>query len=376
MKADNAFTRAGNAFTQAVGAFIRVFTVLAITLSLLSLAFLSFFNYKIPFFLAVFTSALLFVVFVFYISHKNLIFYALKRCLGVVALLFVISSLVFVLLRTLPGGPFDEERALHPEIEKNIRAKYSLDAPLYEQYWIYMKKLLQGDMGASFKYLEQNVSDILGDTMPVSIQLGLYALIVSYLLGIPLGILSGVRHNTLWDRMAMVTAISGIALPSFLTAPLAILFFGFYLGWFEVALWEGPAYYVLPVLVLGTRPASVIARLTRSSVLEVLNSDYIRTAKAKGLHPFVILYKHVLKNSFLPVLTFSGPLVAGLLTGSFIIEQIFAIPGMGKHLILSVGNRDYPLVLGAVLVYCLILVLANLIVDLLYSYFDPRIRLS
>ncbi|MDE0151661.1 MAG: ABC transporter permease [Bdellovibrionales bacterium] len=355
---------------------MKLFTALAFLISSLSLVFLSFFNYKIPSLLVWFTLALVGAVFVFYISHKNLISYALKRFIGVVALLFVISSLVFVMLRALPGGPFDEDRALPPEVEKNIRDKYSLDAPLYQQYWMYIKKLVQGDMGASFKYLEQDVSDILGDTMPVSVQLGLYALILSYLLGIPLGLLSAVKHNTLWDRLAMITAISGIALPSFLVAPLAILFFGFYLGWFEVALWEGPAYYVLPVLVLGTRPASVIARLTRSSVLEVLSSDYVRTAKAKGLHPFVILYKHVLKNSFLPVLTFSGPLIAGLLTGSFIIEQIFAIPGMGKHLILSVTNRDYPLVLGATLVYCLILVLANLIVDLLYSYFDPRIRLS
>ena len=354
---------------------MKFFTVLAFVFSFLIIV-LSFFNYKIPYFLSRGTIILTAAIFIFYVSHKNLMAYAFKRFAGVVVLLFIISSLVFLLLRTLPGGPFDTDRALPPEIEKNIRAKYSLDDPLYKQYGMYMKKLLQGDMGESFKYLEQNVSSILGNSMPVSIQLGLYALIVSYLLGIPLGVLSGVRHNTLWDRLSMMAAISGIALPSFLVAPLAILFFGFYLGWFEVALWEGPSYYVLPVLVLGTRPASVIARLTRSSVLEVLHSDYVRTARAKGLHPFVVLYKHVLKNSFLPVLTFSGPLIAGLLTGSFIIEQIFAIPGMGKHLILSVTNRDYPLVLGATLVYCFILVLANLIVDLLYSYFDPRIRLS
>ena len=355
---------------------MKTFTVLALFCSFLSLIVLSFFNYKIPQVLTAVVVILTAVVFIFYISHKNLVTYAFKRFVGAVALLFIISSLVFVLLRTLPGGPFDEERALPPEIKENIRAKYSLGAPLYKQYGMYIQKLLKGDMGESFKYLEQNVSEILKDSMPASVQLGLYALILSYLLGIPLGVLSAVKHNTLWDRLAMITAISGIALPSFLTAPLVILFFGFYLGWFEVALWEGPAYYTLPVLVLGMRPASVIARLTRSSVLEVLNSDYVRTAKAKGLHPFMVLYKHVLKNSFLPVLTFSGPLIAGLLTGSFIIEQIFAIPGMGKHLILSVTNRDYPLVLGAALVYCVILVLANLIVDLLYSYFDPRIRLS
>ena len=299
-----------------------------------------------------------------------------KRILGIFVLLFIISSLVFVLLRTLPGGPFDEERTLPPEIEANIKAKYHLDAPLYQQYFIYIKKLLRGDMGESFKYLEQNVSDIIKTSLPVSVQLGIYALILSYLLGISLGAFSAIKHNTVWDRTAMILAVSGIALPSFLTAPILILFFGFYLGWFEVAEWEGPLYYALPVIVLGTRPAAYIARLVRSSILDVLSSDYVRTAKAKGLHPFVILYRHVLKNSFLPVLTFSGPLTAGILTGSVIIEQIFSIPGMGKHFVQSVGNRDYPLVLGVTLVYCFILILANLIVDLLYSYFDPRIRLS
>ena len=352
---------------------LAVFTLLA---SCLALIFLSFANYKLPTLLVGLALASLIVNSLIYISNKNLLTYVLKRLAGVVVLLIVISSLVFVLLRTLPGGPFDEDRSLPPEIKANIQAKYNLDAPLHEQYLAYMKKLLQGDLGESFKYLEQNVTDIIKESLPVSIQLGLYALILSYLLGIPLGALAAFKHNTFWDRISMVTAISGLALPSFLVAPLAILFFCFYLDWFEVAFWEGPSYYILPVLVLGTRPISVIARLVRSSMLEIIHSDYVRTAKAKGLHPFVILYKHILKNAFLPVLTFSGPLVAGLLTGSFIIEQIFTIPGMSKHLILSVTNRDYPLVLGATLVYCTILVLSNLIVDLLYSYFDPRIKFS
>ncbi len=355
---------------------MKSIAVLTLALSSLALISLSFAYYKLPTFLIGLAIGSLLVNIIIYISNKNLLTYVLKRLVGVIVLLLVIASLVFVLLRTLPGGPFDEERSLPPEIKANIQAKYHLDAPLYEQYFIYMKKLLKGDLGESFKYLEQNVTDIIKDSLPVSVQLGLYALILSYLLGIPLGALAAFKHNTLWDRIAMVIAISGLAVPSFLVAPLGILFFCFYLDWFEVALWEGPSYYILPVLVLGTRPVSVIARLVRSSMLEIIYSDYIRTAKSKGLHPFVILYKHVLKNAFLPVLTFSGPLVAGLLTGSFIIEQIFAIPGMSKHLILSVTNRDYPLVLGATLVYCLILILANLIVDLLYSYFDPRIKLS
>ena len=355
---------------------MKSIAVLTLVFSCLALIFLSFAYYELPQFLVGLAIASLFLNIIIYISNKNLLTYVLKRLGGVVILLFIIASLVFVLLRTLPGGPFDEERSLPAEIKANIQAKYQLDAPLHEQYFMYMKKLLKGDLGESFKYLEQNVTDIIMDSLPISVQLGLYALIISYLLGIPLGVLAAFKHNTFWDRIAMVIAISGLAVPSFLVAPLGILFFCFYLDWFEVALWEGPSYYILPVLVLGTRPVSVIARLVRSSMLEIIHSDYIRTAKAKGLHPFVIMYKHVLKNAFLPVLTFSGPLVAGLLTGSFIIEQIFAIPGISKHLISSVTNRDYPLVLGATLVYCTILVLANLIVDLLYSYFDPRIKLS
>ena len=355
---------------------MKIIAVASLAISSLSLIVLSFAYYEIPSLLVWFTLASLLINLVIYISNKSLLVYVFKRLVGMVVLLFIIASLVFILLRTLPGGPFDEERSLPPEIKANIQAKYHLDAPLHKQYLIYMKKLIRGDLGESFKYLEQNVSDIIRDSLPISVQLGIYALVISYLLGIPLGALAAFKHNTFWDRISMVVAISGLAIPSFLVAPLGILFFCFYLGWFEVALWEGPNYYILPVLVLGTRPVSVIARLVRSSMLEIIHSDYIRTAKAKGLHPFVILYKHVLKNAFLPVLTFSGPLVAGLLTGSFIIEQIFAIPGMSKHLILSVTNRDYPLVLGATLVYCFILILANLIVDLLYSYFDPRIKLS
>ena len=355
---------------------IKTISSFGLILSCLALVFLSFFNYILPSFLIALALFFLSVNIVFYLSNKGAFLYVLKRLLGFVVLIFIISSMTFVLLRVLPGGPFDQERALPPEVKANIEAKYHLDKPIYEQYFIYIKNLVQGDFGQSYKYIEKDVTAILKETLPVSVQLGLYSLILAFLLGVPLGVFSASRHNTLWDRIAMITAISGISLPSFLVAPIFILFFGFYLGWFEIALWEGPSYYVLPVLVLGIRPIAIIARLTRVSMLDVFHSDYIRTAKAKGLSPFVILYKHILKNAFIPVLTFSGPLVAGLLTGAFIIEHIFAVNGMGKHLILSVTNRDYPLVLGVTLVYCLVLISANLIVDLMYSYFDPRIRLS
>ena len=305
-----------------------------------------------------------------------MVLYVCRRMLGAVAALFAVTVITFVLLRTLPGGPFDQEKTLPPEIKANIEAHYNLNKPILYQFFEYLKGLLRGDLGESYKYIGRSVSDIIAETLPISIQLGVYSLILAFLLGLPFGVLAAARQNTLTDRFLMIGAISGVSLPSFLTAPLLILFFCFYIGWFEAALWEGPSYYVLPLVVLGTRPASVIARLTRASVLEVIQSDYIRTAKAKGLSSFTVFYKHILKNAFLPVLTYAGPLCAGILTGAFIVEHIFAVPGMAKHLIHSVNNRDYPLILGVTLIYSVILIISNLIVDLLYSHFDPRIRLS
>lgn len=315
-------------------------------------------------------------VFTSYVVAKGIAKYVLKRIGEAIVTLVVIATFTFLLLRVLPGGPFDSEKALPPEVIANIEAKYNLDAPLYEQYFDYMFGVLQGDFGQSYKYIGRNVSEIISESLPVSFQLGVYAMIVAFLIGVPAGLLAASKHNTLADAAIMFIAISGVSLPSFLVAPLLIILFCFTFDLFPPAFWDGPEYYILPVITLGTRPAAVIARLTRASVLEVIRSDYIRTAKAKGLAHKVVLFRHVLKNSLIPVLTFSGPLAAGVLTGSLVIEIIFAIPGMGKHIVQSVTNRDYPLVLGLTLVFSALLVLANLIVDLLYSYFDPRIKLS
>ncbi len=301
--------------------------------------------------------------------------YFFKRVIEALIALVIVSIVTFALLRILPGGPFDREKSLPPEIQANIEKKYHLDQPVWKQFFYYLKNLSKGNLGESYKYVDRNVSDIIADSLPVSAQLGLYALILAYLLGIPFGIIAGSKRNTWMDYTSMMMAISGVSLPVFLIAPVFILFFCFYLNWLPPALWEGSSYYILPLVVLGIRPAGVIARLTRSSVLDVIQSDYIRTARSKGLSNWSILYKHILKNACLPVLTFSGPLIAGILTGSFIVEHIFAVPGMAKHLVLSVSNRDYPLVLGLTLVYATLLIFSNLIVDLLYSYFDPRIRL-
>ncbi len=337
---------------------------------------ISFFHYEIPWLLWLTFFISTFFCFVLYIVRKGLVFYVLGRIFEALITLFAVATITFALLRLLPGGPFDQEKTLPPEIKANIESKYHLDKPLYWQYGHYIKGLLRGWLGESYKYTDRNVSDILKDSLPISIQLGIYALILAFALGIPIGVFSAQRANTISDRTAMILSISGVSLPSFVIAPIFILFFAFKMGWLEAALWDGTLFYILPAVVLGLRPAGVIARLTRSSVLDILGSDYVRTARAKGLSETRVFYKHILKNAFLPVLTFSAPLIAGILTGSFIIEKIFAIPGIGQHFVTSVANRDYPLVLGALLVYSFLLILSNMIVDLLYVYFDPRIKIS
>lgn len=344
--------------------------------SFFSLVGLSFLHYRIPLLLWVlFFSSLLFF-FAAYVIQKKQLLYVLGRILEGLLTLWIVATLTFVLLRFLPGGPFDREKTLSPEILANIQAKYHLDKPLYTQYGLYMSGLFKGYLGESYKYTGRGVSDILKDSLPVSVQLGVYALILGFFIGIPMGVFSSQRFNTFSDRLTVIVSIAGVSLPSFVIAPVFILFFGFYLGWFEVALWEGTLFYILPSVVLGLRPAALLARLTRSSVLDSLQADYVRTARAKGLTESRIFYKHILKNAFLPVLTFSAPLIAGILTGSFIIERIFAIPGMGDHFVSSVTNRDYPLILGALLVYSFLLILSNMLADLFYIYFDPRIKVS
>lgn len=321
-------------------------------------------------------SVLLFGGMIFLVIKQHLLPYLIKRFIEAGVTLLVIVTLVFLLLRLMPGGPFDSERALPAEVMANISAKYKLDSPLAEQYTHYLGNLLKGDLGESYKYLGRPVSSIISDTFPVSLQLGVYALILSYLIGIPLGVIAASKHNTWIDTGSMFLAMGGVTLPSFLVASLFILIFSFQFQILPPALWEGPLYYILPVVTLGIRPAAIIARLTRSSVLDVIRSDFVRTARAKGLAERVVLFKHVLRNSLIPVLTYSGPLIADIISGAFIIEIIFAVPGMGRHLILSVTNRDYPLVLGVALLFSVLLVVSNLLVDIFYAIVDPRIKLA
>jgi oligopeptide transport system permease protein len=348
-----------------------------VTLALAAITIVvSFAGFEIPNLILAANVALIFVFFVLYTVTEGVGAYVLRRLGQTVFVIWVIATLTFALLRVIPGGPFDQEKALAPEVKQAIEAKYGLNDPLMVQYWHYISGVATGHLGYSYKYVGREVAEIVGESFPVSFQLGLFAMVISFLIGIPAGVFAASNHNTYKDSVTMIGAISSVSLPSFLVAAIAITVFCFGLDWLPVALWDGPAYYILPVVVLGLRPAAIIARLTRASVLEVIQSDYIRTARAKGLAEQVILYKHVLKNSLIPVITFAGPLAAELLSGAFIIEHIFNIPGMGKHFIQSVTNRDYPLVIGVTLVFATLLVLSNLIVDILYTYFDPRIKLS
>lgn len=300
-----------------------------------------------------------------------------KRLLGAIPTLLALMTLTFFVMRIVPGGPFDSERALPDEVKANIAAKYHLDEPIWKQYVRYLGDLAQGDLGPSYRYMgTRGVNEIISESLPVSAQLGFFAIALAMLIGVPFGALAAYRRNTWFDFSAMFAAIAGISLPNYLLASILILVFSMHLGWLPPALWDDWKSMILPVVTLSARPTALIARLTRASLLETLNTDYIRTAKAKGLDTFTILFKHALKNALVPVVTLLGPLTAAVITGSFVIEVIFAIPGMGRHFVSAVTDRDYTLIMGVTIVYGVIVIAANLIVDMLYAWIDPRIRLE
>lgn len=298
-----------------------------------------------------------------------------RRFFTICATLFVLATLTFFLIRVVPGGPFDSDKALPPDIKANVEAKFGLNLPLSQQYYNYVTGMLRFDFGPSFKYEGRTVSEIISDTLPTSIELGLYALGLAIALGIPLGILSAYKQNTWVDFSAMFMAVAGISLPSYFVGAILIYVFALKLNLVPPALWEDWVSKILPTITLGTRPAALIARLTRASLLESIRSDYVRTARAKGLSEFKVISKHALRNSLIPVITLVGPLAAFVVTGTFVIEYIFAIPGMGKYFIDAVTNRDYPLIMGVTMVYGFVLVLANFFVDIAYAIVDPRIRI-
>jgi oligopeptide transport system permease protein len=302
--------------------------------------------------------------------------FAFRRILGALPTLLLLATLVFFLLRLAPGGPFDGERAFPPDVMANIEARYGLDQPLLAQYWSWLTDLLRGDLRESFQYIGRPVTEIISEALPVSIGLGLWALVFAVVIGAPLGALAAWKRNSWIDHTAMFLAIAGVSLPSFLEATVLILIFSFWLGWFPPALWEGPSFMVLPVIALGLRPLAVFARLTRAAMVETLSQDFIRTAYSKGLPERRVIFKHALKNSLIPLVTTLGPISAQILTGSFVIEVIFQVPGIGKHFVQAMINRDYPLIMGLTLMFGMFLILANLVVDLLYGWIDPRIRIA
>jgi oligopeptide transport system permease protein len=300
--------------------------------------------------------------------------FLLKRFLHGLAVLWVVATLTFALLRVAPGGPFDRERSLPPEVVANITAKYHLNEPLLRQYARYLKGILQGDLGPSYKYLDRGVNDVIRDTLPISVLLGALAIGLAILISLPAGMLAAYYRNSWIDRCCMLVASLGISVPHFILGALFIWWFAIQLGWVHAGRWDDLTSPILPTITLAAAPASYLTALVRSNLIETLGEEFIRTARAKGLKESAVLIRHALRYSLIPVLTVMGPLTAALLTGSFVVEYVFAIPGMGRFFITAVTDRDYPLIMGVTLVYTVLLVCTNLLVDVLYSWFDPRIR--
>ena len=302
--------------------------------------------------------------------------YIVRRIFYALLALFVVVTVTFLFMHIIPGGPFQREKALPEAIKKNIEARYNLDQPLHEQYIDYLSHLVKGDLGPSFKYRGQTVNDIIEERFPVSVQLGAVSVAIALLLGIPAGILAAVKQNKFPDYSVMFFSTIGIAMPSFVIGTVLMYFLAYKWGLLPAAMWGTPQQVIMPAVALAGLPTAYIARLTRSSMLDVLSQDYMKTAVAKGLSQMRTLWVHGVKNAIIPVVTYLGPLLAQILTGSFIVENIFAVPGLGKHFVTSIYNRDYTVILGVTVFYCVLLIGLNLLVDLAYPLLDPRIKLG
>ncbi len=307
--------------------------------------------------------------------QSGLVQHAVSRLLALVPTLLALITLAFFLIRVAPGGPFDTEKVLPPEIRANLDAKYHLDDPLLEQYFRYLGQIVRFDFGPSFQYKDWTVNELIAQGFPVSLTIGGLAMVLAFVLGTMIGILAALRQNTYADYSVMGVAMMGISIPNFVVAPLLILVLAVYVGWLPAGGWEwSPRYMVLPVITLALPVIAYIARMTRGSMIEVLHSNYIRTARAKGLPARVIITRHALKPALLPVISYMGPATAGLITGSVVIERIYSIPGLGSYFVTGALNRDYTLVMGVVIFYGLVIVLLNFVVDMLYAWLNPKIR--
>lgn len=299
-----------------------------------------------------------------------------KRLLYIFIALWLIVTATFFLMRIAPGNPFASERALPPEIEANLNAQYGLDNPWYIQYKDYLFDTAKGDFGTSMKYKYRETNDIIKESFPVSMTLGLEAMFIAVAFGVLIGVIGALFHNRWPDYLTTIIAVLGISIPSFVMATLLQYYLALKLNIFPIAGWKGFIYSILPAIALAATPMAFIAKLTRSSMLEETNSEYVKMAKAKGIKKVVVTYKHALRNALLPVVTYLAPLTAGVVTGSFVIEEIFSIPGLGKHFVNSISNRDYTVIMGTTVFYSIILLLAVLIVDILYGFIDPRIKVG
>lgn len=302
--------------------------------------------------------------------------YTLLRLLGAIPTLLLVTALAFLMVHAAPGGPFDDERVLPPETASNLAAAYHLDESLPQQFARYLGGLLQGDLGPSYHYRDHTVSELIGGAFPVSLRLGALAMLLAVIVGVAAGSFAALRRNTLLDRVVMTLAMTGISIPVFVIAPVLVLLLAVQLQWLPAG-WsgnEGAARLVLPVIALALPQVAYIARLTRASMIDVLASDFVRTARAQGLGMMAVVRYHALKPAMLPVLSYMGPAIAAILTGSVVVEEIFGIPGLGQLFVRSALNRDYTLVLGVVIFYAALVVLLNLVVDILYGAIDPRIR--
>jgi oligopeptide transport system permease protein len=306
--------------------------------------------------------------------------FIIRRFIGLIPTMLVIITVSFFIVRAAPGGPFDKERRIPPEVIKNIERKYNLDSPLIVQYGRYVLDVIRGDFGPSFRYPDHDVNYFILNSLPKSMLLGVLALGIAVVLGIGAGIISAARQNSWVDYTAMSFAVIGITVPLFVIGPVLMYVFAMRLGWLPTSGWITGKYgwvtLIMPVVTLAFPYFAYNARLSRASILEVLRSDHVRTARAKGLRETVIMFKHVLKGALLPVVSFLGPAFAGIVTGSVVVERIFRIPGLGQFFVQSAFNRDYTLLMGTVIVYSVILVIMNFIVDIVYGWLDPRISYS
>jgi oligopeptide transport system permease protein len=300
--------------------------------------------------------------------------FIIVRLLQAIPVLWAIATITFFMVRLAPGDPFSDEKKIPEEVRANIDARYGFDQPLWRQYLRYLSHVVRGDLGPSYKYVGRSVNEIIAEGFPVSLELGLYALIIALLLGIPAGLIAALKKNSAWDHAPMAVAMAGICMPTFVLGPVLALVFGLWLGWFNPMGWSQLGDRVLPALTLGLYYAAYIARLARGGMLEIVSQDFIRTARAKGLSEAAVICRHGLRGGLLPVVSYLGPAFAGLITGSFVVETIFFVPGLGRYFVTAAFNRDYTLVMGTVLFYAVLIVILNLFVDLVQLAMDPRLR--